>query len=108
MGVIQVSARPASKGFYAIAGRLLFIESFNPQLRNLIVELFAGWQLTPVSAPDRTPDIRIKFFCGDALPKIPPTLNHFEIAEGGRCYTEGAGYYLTLGNTLLHLQNGNE
>lgn len=108
MGVIQVPARPASHDFYAVAGRLLFIESFNLQLRNLLVELFAGWQLTPVTAPDQAPDVRIEFFCGDALPEIPPTLNHFEIADGGKCYTNGADYYLTLSNTLLHLQNGNE
>jgi hypothetical protein len=108
MEVIQVSARPAPHGVYAVAGRLLFIESYNLQLRNLIVELFAGWQLTPVTAPERAPDIRIEFFCCDALPEIPPKLNHFEIAESGKCYTNGADYYLTLSNALLHLQNGNE
>jgi len=108
MVVSQVPARPASHGFYAVAGRLLFIESFDPQLRKLIVELFAGWQLTPVTAPERAPDIRITFFCGDALPKIPPNLNHFEIAHSGKCYSDGADYYLTLRHTLLHLQNGNE
>ena len=108
MGVFQVPARPASHSFYAVAGRLLFIECVNLQLRNLIVELFAGWQLTPVTTPDRAPDIRIEFFCGDALPEIPANLNHFEIAEGGKCYVDGADYYLTLRNTLLHLQNGDE
>src|SRR5688572_3765046 len=108
MVVIQVPARPVSQGFYAVAGRLLFIESFNPQLRDLIVELFAGWQLTPVTAPGRAPDIRIKFFCCDALPEVPANLNQFRIAEGGRCYTDGVDYFLTLRNTLLHLQNRNE
>ena len=52
MEVIQVSDRPASQSFYAVAGRLLFVESLDLRLRNLIEQLFAGWQLTPVSFPD--------------------------------------------------------
>src|SRR5689334_12152559 len=87
MQVIQVFGRPASQAFYSVAGRLLFIESFNLQLRNSIELLFSGWQLTPVSSPDRSPDIRITFFCGDKPPDIPDSLNRFEIAKGGQCYT---------------------
>ena len=105
MEVIQVSDRPASQSFYEVAGRLLFIESVDLRLDNLIERLFAGWQLAPVSLPDRSPDIRIQFFCG-ALPEIPQNLDRFEIAEGGQCYTAGAGLYLALGNALVHVQNG--
>ena len=105
MEVIQVSDRPASQSFYEVAGRLLFIESIDLRLDNLIERLFAGWQLAPVSFPRRSPDIRIQFFCG-ALPEIPRNLNRFEIAEGGQCYTDGADYYLALGNALVHVQNG--
>ena len=105
MEVIKVSDRPASQSFYEVAGRLLFIESFDRRLGNLIEQLFSGWQLAPVSFPDRSPDIRIQFFCG-ALPVIPEDLNRFEIAEGGQCYTDGANYYLALGNTMVHVQNG--
>ena len=68
MEVIQVDNRPASEALYTVAGRLLFTESFNSQLRNLVEILFAGWQLTPVSLTDRSPDIRINFFCGDRQP----------------------------------------
>src|SRR5215217_3968729 len=106
MEVIQVSDRPASQSFYEVAGRLLFIESIDLRLGNLIARLFAGWQLAPVSLPDRSPDIRIRFFCGDYLPEIPSNLNRFEIAEGGQCYTDGADYYLALGNALVHMQKG--
>lgn len=105
MEVIQVSDRPASQSFYEVAGRLLFIESIDLRLGNLIERLFAGWQLAPVSFPSRSADIRIQFFCG-ALPEIPQNLNRFEIAEGGQCYTEGADYYLALGNALVHVQDG--
>ena len=106
MESIQVFDRPASQAFYSVAGRLLFIESLNLELRNLIVGLFAGWQLTPVSLPDRSPDIQISFSC-DALPqRIPRHLDRFEIAGGGKCYIDEAGLYLELGGPVVHLENG--
>jgi hypothetical protein len=105
MEVFQVFNRPASGAFYSVAGRLLFIESNDLELRNLIVQLFAGWQLTPVPSPHRSPDIRISFSCGEAPQEIQPGLNHFDVAEGGRCYTDGADFYLVLGQALVHLQN---
>jgi hypothetical protein len=96
----------ASQRFYTVAGRLLLVENTNPSLAGLLERLFAGWQLTPLSSPDRSPDIRIEFFCGHSLPLIPPKLNRFEIAEGGHCHAENGDFYLTLGNSLVHLQNG--
>jgi hypothetical protein len=107
MKVIQVDNRPASQALYTVAGRLLFTESFNDQLRNLIEVLFAGWQLTPVSSTDRPPDIRISFFCGDKHPRIPDNLNQFEIAGGGQCYTGGGELYLALQDSLVHLKETN-
>jgi hypothetical protein len=107
MEVTQVLDRPASQSFYAVAGRLLFIESEDPRLANLIERLFAGWQLTPVVSPKRSPDIRIKFFCGESPPEIPQNLNQFEIADGGQCFTDGADVYLAFGASLVHLHDGN-
>ena len=104
MEVIQVFDRPASQAFYSVAGRLLFIENLNPELRNLIVDLFAGWQLTPVSSPNRSPDIRISFSCEETPQSIPPNLEQFEIAEGGKCYTDGSGLYLELGGATVQLE----
>lgn len=106
MEVIQVSDRPASRAFYSVAGRLLFIGSFDLRLGNLLELLFSGWQLTPVSSPDRSPDIRINFACGTQLPEFPRDLNQFEIAEGGRCYTDGADFYLALRDSVVHLVSG--
>ena len=105
MEVFQVFDRPASQVFYSVAGRFLFVESSDPELRNLIVELFAGWQLTPVPEPHRSPDIRIIFSCGETPPEVRSDLNHFEVADGGKCYTDGADFYLVLGKALIHLQN---
>ena len=105
MEAIQVFDRPASQAFYSVAGRLLFIETLDLQLRNLIELLFAGWQLSPVSFSDTSPDICISFF-RDAAPEIPEGLQQFEIAHGGHCYTRGAELYLALGDSLLHLTGG--
>lgn len=106
MEVILVPGRPASQSSYSVAGRLLFVESSDLRLAKLIERLFAGWQLTPVSLTNQSPDIRISFVSGEKLPQIPQNLNQFEIAEGGKCYTDGADYYLALGSALLQLQNG--
>jgi len=106
MEIFQVFDRPVLPTFYSVAGRLLFVESSDPELRNLIVELFAGWQLTPVPEPHRSPDIRISFFCGETPHEPTTDLNHFDVAEGGKCYTDGADFYLVLGKALIHLQNG--
>ena len=106
MEVIQVLDRPASQSFYAVAGRLLFITTTELRLGTLVERRFGGWQLEPVPSPDRSPDIRIEFFCGDSPPQIPPNLNQFEIAEGGQCYTDRDDFYLALGDALIHLENG--
>lgn len=106
MEVMQLLDRPASQRFYAVAGRLLFIENIDPRLSALIDRLFAGWQLTPLSFSDRSADIRIEFFCCDSKPHIPINLQQFEIADGGRCHSYQDGFYLETGDSLMHLENG--
>lgn len=119
MNSIRVLDRPASQSFYAVAGRLLFVESFDLELATQIERLFAGWQLTPVSSPERHPEIKITFTCGD-LPQVPvgPRVaaevsvsadwNEFEVAEGGRCYSAGDEYYLLFANSMLHVGDNND
>ncbi len=104
MEVIQVFDRPASRSFYTVAGRFLFIEAVDPRLARFVQQLFAGWQLTPVSPPPLEVEIEIKFFTDEPGPEIPPNLDQFDIAEGGRCYTEANAYYLQFANSLLHLR----
>lgn len=106
MEVIQVFDRPAPRAFYSVAGRLLFTECDNPELRKLIVELFTGWQLTPVTLPDRSPDIQIKFSCGEVSSGFLRDVDQFEIAEGGKCYTDVGGLYLELRGAVIQLVNG--
>jgi hypothetical protein len=106
MEVIQVFDRPASQSFYTVAGRFLFVEAVDLRLAQLVQQLFAGWQLTPTSSPEREAEIEIKFSGNEPGPDIPGNLNQFDIAEGGRCYTEANAYYLQFGNSLLRLRQG--
>ena len=106
MNGIAVSDRPASQSYYAVAGRLLFIGCSDHHLALRIERLFSGWQLTPVSSPDRSPDANIVFFYGDDLPGIPSKLGFtkFDVANGGRLYAADDFFYLTFENLLLHLE----
>ena len=105
MEVIQVFDRPASRSCYTVAGRFLFVDVLNHRLAPLIDSLFAGWQLTPVSAaPESDAEIAIKFHSAGIGPEIPPTLNKFDTAEGGTCYTTADGYYLRFDNSLMRLR----
>lgn len=104
MEVIQVFDRPASRNFYTVAGRFLFVEAVDLRLAQLVHRLFAGWQLTPISPPPRAAEIEIRFFSDEPGPDISGNLDQFDIAEGGRCYTEAHGYYLQFGNSLLRLR----
>jgi hypothetical protein len=104
MEVIQVFDRPASRKFYAVAGRFLFVETIDLRLARLLSGLFAGWQLTLVSSPEFKAEIEIRFCSGGPAPEIPPTLNQFAIADGGRCYTVPDGYYLQFENSVMRLR----
>lgn len=105
MEVIQVFDRPASRSYYTVAGRFLFVEAVDRRLAQLVQQLFAGWQLTPTSPPPRAAEIEIKFFGDEPGPDLPPNVNQFDIADGGRCYTEANGYYLQFANSLLRLRH---
>lgn len=106
MEVIQVFDRPASRSFYTVAGRFLFVETIDLRLAQLLAGLFAGWQLTPVSSPGSNAEIEIRFYSGGPAPDIPPALNQFAIADGGHCYAGPDGYYLRFDNSLLRLRQG--
>lgn len=103
MEVIQVFDRPASRSCYTVAGRFLFVDVFDHRLAQLIESLFAGWQLTPVSAAPEH-DIAIKFYSDTSGPEIPLTLNRFDIADGGTCYIVADGYYLRFANSSMRLR----
>lgn len=102
---IQVLDRPASQRFYAVAGRFLFVESFDRHLAASIERLFAGWQLTSVSSPERHPDIKLGFYSTGSLPVVPHASTRFDVADGGRCHTNGDEFYLQFPQSLLLLKH---
>ena len=104
MEVNQVFDRPASRSFYTVAGRFLFYEAVDLRLAQLVQQLFAGWQLTPISPSSREADIEIRFYNDEPGPDIPPDLEQFEIAEGGRCSTAADAYYLQFANSVMRLR----
>jgi len=103
MEVIKVFDRPASRSFYTVAGRFLFVEAVDLRLAPLVQQLFAGWQLTQISPPQREAGIEIRFFGDERGLEIPSHLEQFDIADGGRCYTFANGYYLQLDNSVMRL-----
>ena len=107
MNGTKVLDRPASQNFYAVAGRLLFVQSSGLTLAARIEQLFSGWQLTPVPPPEPNPDIKISFSISDDLPDVAGGLHQFEIAEGGRCHTTRDGFYLMFENSMLQLRSDN-
>jgi len=105
MEVIQVFDRPASQRFYTVAGRFLFVEAVDSRLAQLAQQLFAGWQLTPISPRPREAQIEIRFFGEAPLPEIPSGLNRFDVADGGRCYVDADAYFLQFDNSLMRLRH---
>ena len=108
MEVFSDFGRPARASLYAVAGRLLFVECREQQLAKLIEGLFDGWFLTKVSFSPKHPDVSITFRCRETPPQIPRGLNHFDVAEGGHCYTDGIAYYLDLDNSLMLIDQGDD
>src|SRR5690349_18602544 len=104
---IEVLDRPVSQSFYAVAGRLLFVQCFDRHLAARIERLFSGWQLTPVSSSELNPDIEISFSSTGSLPPLPCGLTEFEVAAGGSCYVHADELYLQFDNSLLLLEHKN-
>lgn len=102
---MKVPDRPVSQSFYAVAGRLLFIQCFDRHLAARTERLFGGWQLTPVSSAD--PDIKISFSSAGTFPAIPHGLSEFDIADGGHCYIASEQFYLEFPESLLRLDHKN-
>jgi hypothetical protein len=105
MEVFHAINRPVYQSFYEVAGRLLFVESSDQHLAQLIGQLFAGWLLSPVESTNQVPDIILSFHCEQELPTIPLNGERFDIAEGGRCYTVEGGFFLDLNNSLIRLRD---
>jgi hypothetical protein len=107
MEVAQDLCRPAVRRLYTVAGRFLLIESRDRRLAELVDRLLERWFLTKVDASEQSPHVNIAFHSDQPLPPIPEGLDHFEVADGGHCYTNGNGFYLDLSNSLMLISQVN-
>jgi hypothetical protein len=107
MEVAQDFSRPAVRKLYTVAGRFLLIESRDRSLAELVDSLLERWFLTEVDASEQPPHVNIAFHCNEPLPRIPEGLDHFEVEDGGHCYTDGNGFYLDLGNSSVLIERAN-
>jgi len=107
MEVAQDLCRPAVRRLYTVAGRFLLIESRDRRLAELVDSLLERWFLTKVDTSEQAPHVNIAFHSDQPLPRIPEGLDHFEVADGGHCYTNGNGFYLDLSNSLMLISQVN-
>jgi len=107
MEVAQDFGRPAVRKLYTVAGRFLLIESRDRSLAELVDSLLERWFLTEVDTSEQPPHVNIAFHCNEPLPRIPEGLDHFEVEDGGHCYTDGNGFYLDLGNSSMLIDRAN-
>jgi len=88
--------------YYSVAGRTVLIEAFDDWSLSAVSKLFAGWFLTSLSqSTTHKPDLTLRIRCGPTPPLVPPGLNVFEIALGGKCHTDDSYFYLKFDNSLI-------
>lgn len=97
----ETYARPALKAFYAVAGRTFCVETREHRAAELFERYFSGWHFRRSGATAK-PSATIRVF--DASPPpVPPGLDSFDLAPGGRCHTDGLTYHLAYGNSLVRV-----
>jgi len=94
VGPAGYSERPAFANSYAVAGRFISVQTSDRELNELLKRYFAGWHVAPVGAHDGGyTDVSIIFHNLGDRPESPANLIPFEVAEGGRCRTNGQIYF---------------
>ncbi len=105
----EKSDRPASESFYTVAGRSLCVSAADERAARLFAQHFAGWHFSPLEEPHgRKPDAVISVRAGrEPQPQVPAAFDSFEVAEGGRCHTDGRTYFFEVYGSLVRV-NGLE
>lgn len=95
----ETYARPTLQSFYAVAGRFICVETSAAWASELFERHFSGWHFKR-SGATRAPSASIRVY-EDAPPSLPPGLDSFELAGGGRCHTDGHTYHLAYQDSLV-------
>lgn len=87
---------------YRVAGRSLLVEAQDAWTAYAIDALFAGWYLVPEGEADEDPSAPAIVMRSAVRPaRIPAGLHEFEIAGGGRCYTDGSTSYIDIEGSIV-------
>ncbi len=92
VGAAGYSQRPAFATSYAVAGRFVSVETSDAEIHELLERYFAGWYVAPVTQEVK-PDVRMVIHTTDDQPEPRADQTWFEVAEGGRCCTDGRIYF---------------
>ena len=94
--------RPATKLFYSVAGRTVLINTYDDWSTTAVSRLLAGWFLTALPSQTQvSPAMSVSVRCGVAPPPVPVDYPHFEITNGGMCYTNNETYWVTFERSLI-------
>ena len=101
--------RPATKLFYSVAGRTVLINTYDDWSTTAVSRLLAGWFLTALPSQTQVSHaISVSVRCGVAPPQVPVDLPHFEITNGGTCYTNNETYWVTFDRSLIVFGGGRD
>jgi hypothetical protein len=99
----EKSDRPAHESFYTVAGRSLCVTAAEEWAARLFATHFSGWHFSPPQAAGGTkPDALIAVRTGQR-PPVPAAFDSFDVAEGGRCHTDGRTYFFEVHGSLVRV-----
>src|SRR5688500_9296063 len=100
----ETSDRPAHESFYTVAGRSLCVMTPDEWASRLFANHFSGWHFSPREKPEgQGPDALIAVLTNEEPPPVPEEFGSFEVAEGGRCHTDGRTYYFEVYGSLVRV-----
>lgn len=97
----EKSDRPAHESFYTVAGRSLCVTTQEEWPARLFATHFSGWHFAPRETAESPPPAAVIAVRPDQRPPIPDEFGSFEVAEGGRCHTDGRTYFFEVHGSLV-------
>lgn len=95
LAALENSKRPVFAQSYALAGRLILVDTGNAQIRDVVRNHFSAWHIEPIAdCQNHHPDVAIFIVPGEA-PSPPEHLEPFAVWQDGVCYTDGGTYFFT-------------
>lgn len=102
MDTLSISARPALRKFYRVAGRSLLVEARDEAAARLVSGFFDAWYFTP-SGPVAEAHAALRFRSDGPAPSAPRGFEGFELPGGGHCRSDGNAFYITFGDSRVTL-----